>query len=198
LGAPNRQARMQNQARSSAGRRRAPVPNPARRPAAPSDDQIAHPEIAVHQVGGWTTAAGAARASGTPTEGRGRVAHDVQFGAPLCQRILRPGRVRPSRRGGRGQRGGALCRPPAAVVQAADPRTMVSPGISSQIRYGLPGVQPNPTPAGSRHRGAPVGASRCTAASVPSRRACRRAARCAGSAHTVARRRPTWCGWRRR
>ena len=91
-------------------------------PPPPVDDEIAHPEIAVHQRGSCRRRTVGVEPPERPLERRRGVAHRVEFGAPRRQLVLAR-QIRPSRIGAvnGGKCGRALChqRRAARVVEVA-------------------------------------------------------------------------------
>ncbi len=141
------------------------------------DDQVAHPEIAVHQP--WRRRRGPVRVQPAkrPLEcGRG-VAHLVEPVAPLG----RAGR----RRSGPIPSGSARWMAASACAHCRSSRsrpassrarwmrlTIVSPAMASQIRYGLPSAAGELSAARMCGTGAPAAAARCWTAASSSMPAC--------------------------
>ena len=211
-GAPNRQARMQNHARSSydlAGVHQFPVQH--RGQAGAVDDEVAHPEVAVHQRVAATAAAGWRPASETPTRtspwcrpsSSSRSRHSVSWSSL--------GQIRPS--GSARWMAASAC---AHCVSSACGghassrarwmrRTIVSPAMRRRSGTGCPVRQANRRRARMCGTGAPAAAAAALRPRprVPCRHALRRAGRCAGSGAGAAavgdaHRTPRWSGWRRR
>ena len=178
-GAPNRQARMQNQARSSydlADVHQLPVQHG--RQSGSVDDEVAHPEVAVHQHAAATARAGGRPASETPTRRW-----------PWCRPCRRGGRAtRPAgrRRSGRarpGRRGGWRPAPARTAAAAVRGRCVVErragcAGRSSRRRsrrrsgYGLPSAAGELSATRMCGTGAPAAAARCWTAASSSMPAC--------------------------
>ena len=161
------------------------------------DDQVAHPEIAVHQPRRRRRRPVRGQPAERPLECRRGVAHLVESVAPLGQLVgAGSGRSRPGRRGGwrpaPARTAAAAGRRPASSRARWIRLTIVSPPIALQIRYGLPSAAGESSAARMCGTGAPAAAAAPAGRRprVPCRRARRRAGRCAGSG-PPALRRPT-------